>query len=71
MSDITGDRAERHLLRQGNPIQVLPKLAEEVGADVIAIGVKRRAGALGLVLGSRADALLRSSPIPILSVPAA
>lgn len=71
MSDIAGDRAERHLLRQGNPVEVLPKMAAEVGADAIAIGVKRHPGALGLVLGSRADALLRSSPIPILSVPGA
>lgn len=69
MSDLAQDRAERHLLRAGNPVSVLPELAAEVGADVIAIGVRRHAGALGLVLGSRADALLRSSPVPILSVP--
>lgn len=71
MSEIARADAQRHLLREGNPITVLPKLADEVGADVIAIGVKRHPGALGLVLGSLADALLRSSPIPILSVPAA
>lgn len=70
MSDIAGGDAERHLLRQGNPVEILPKLAVEVGADVIALGVKRHAGALGLVMGSRTDALLRSSPVPILSVPA-
>ena len=69
MSDMAQGLAERHLLRSGNPVSVLPELAREVGADVIAIGVRRHAGALGLVLGSRADALLRSSPVPILSVP--
>lgn len=56
-------------LRTGNPIEVLPELAGEVGADVIAVGVRRHAGAVGLLLGSRADALLRASPVPILSVP--
>lgn len=56
-------------LRDGNPIEVLPELADEVGADAIAVGVRRHAGAVGLLLGSRADALLRASPVPILSVP--
>ena len=70
MSDIAGADAARHLVREGNPMTVLPALADEVGADVIALGVRRHAGALGLVLGSRTDALLRASPIPILSVPA-
>lgn len=56
-------------LRTGNPIEVLPALAQELDADVIAVGVRRHAGAVGLLLGSRADALVRSSPIPVLSVP--
>lgn len=69
MSDLARGRAKRHLLRAGNPVEVLPDLAAEVGADAIAIGVRRHGAAVGLVLGSRADALLRSSPVPILSVP--
>lgn len=69
MSDLVRGRAKRHLLRSGNPVEVLPDLAAEVGADAIAIGVKRHGAAVGLVLGSRADALLRSSPVPVLSVP--
>lgn len=63
------DDTVRTELRQGNPIEVLPALAEEVGADVVAVGVRRHAGAVGLLLGSRADALLRSSRVPILSIP--
>lgn len=69
MREMGGDHAERHVLREGNPIEVLPALAEEVEADLIAVGVRRHAGAIGLLLGSRADALLRSSKVPILSVP--
>ena len=40
-----------------------------VGAGLLAIGLKRHASAVGLLFGSRADALIRSSPVPILSVP--
>ncbi len=71
MSAMGEEMAEppRQVLREGDPIQVLPKIAQEVGADAICVGVRRHAGALGLLLGSRADALLRSSPVPILSVP--
>jgi nucleotide-binding universal stress UspA family protein len=59
----------QHLVRGGNPIMVLPELADEIAADAIVIGVKRHSAAMGLFLGSRADALIRSSPVPILSVP--
>jgi nucleotide-binding universal stress UspA family protein len=62
-------RKVHHLLREGDPVSILPQLALEEGADVIAIGVKRRSAAIGLLFGSRADGLIRSSPVPILSVP--
>ncbi len=67
---LAGDVAERYVLREGNAAEQLPRIAQEVGADVIAIGLRRHTSALGLLLGSRADALIRSSAIPILSVPA-
>ena len=69
MREMTHGRSVETLLREGNPIDTLPALAAEVGADLIAVGVRRHAGAVGLLLGSRADALLRSSRVPILSVP--
>lgn len=56
-------------IRTGNPIEVLPDLAQQIGADVIAVGVRRHAASVGLLLGSRVDALVRSSPVPVLSVP--
>lgn len=65
----TGDTDVRKVIREGDPVDALPNIAREIGADVIAIGIWRHAGPLGLVLGSQADALLRSSPVPILSVP--
>ncbi len=66
---LTGDTAERHLVLDGNPAQKLPEAAHEVGADLIAIGVRRHSSAIGLLLGSRADMLIRSSAVPVLSVP--
>ena len=60
---------ERRVLREGDPVRELPTLAEEVGADVIAIGVKHPERGRAFLLGRRADGLIRSSPTPILSVP--
>ncbi len=67
---LAGDRAERFVVRAGHPVEVLPQIAEEMGADVIVVGLKRHSSITGLLLGARADALVRSSPIPVLGVPA-
>jgi len=69
LEQLTGENAERHVVREGSPVTELPNAAREVGADLIAIGLRRHSSAMGLLLGSRADALIRSSAIPILSVP--
>lgn len=69
LEQFSGNEDERQVLREGNPVRELPLLAEEVGADAIAVGMRRHSGSAGLLQGSRADALLRSSPVPILSVP--
>lgn len=68
---LSGGSAKRFVVREGNPARVLPPLAQEVGADLIAIGLRHHRAAAGLLLGSRADALIRSSPVPVLSVPLA
>lgn len=59
----------RLIVRHGNPIDVLPQLAKETGADAIVVGLRQHRTVTGLLLGSRADALLRSSATPILTVP--
>lgn len=68
---LSAGRAARLAIRQGHPVEVLPKIADDVGADLIAIGMKRHALLPGLIMGSQADALVRSSRIPILGVPIA
>jgi nucleotide-binding universal stress UspA family protein len=66
---LAGDASRTHLL-DGPPAERLPEFARDHGFDAIAVGVRRRAGPLSVLLGSRADALIRSSDVPILSVPA-
>src|SRR5690606_34285092 len=61
---------ERHVVKEGSPVELLPQVAQEVGADLIAIGVAHHAATIGMLFGSRADALIRSSTVPLLSVPA-
>ncbi len=67
--NLLGDGFERHLIRDGDPAVELPRAAHEVGADLIVIGLKHQRGAIGLLMGSRVDALIRSSAVPVLSVP--
>lgn len=69
LEQFSGDQAERQVLREGNPLERLPELAQEVGADAIAIGLKPHSGFAGFVFGSLTDGLLSSSPVPLLSVP--
>jgi nucleotide-binding universal stress UspA family protein len=69
LETLSAGRAERLAVRAGNPIDVLPAIAQDVGADAIVVGLRRQGRVAGLILGSRADALLRSSPVPVLSVP--
>ena len=71
LSELSGGAASQIVVRAGNPVTLLPELAVEVGADLIAIGIRQHRAAAGLLLGSRADALIRSSKVPLLSVPLA
>ncbi len=71
LSELSGGAASQIVVRAGNPVTLLPELAVEVGADLIAIGIRQHRAAAGLLLGSRADALIRSSKVPVLSVPLA
>ncbi len=67
--NMLGDGYERHVIRYGDPATELPAAASEVGADLIVVGLKQQRGAIGLLLGSRVDALIRSSAVPVLAVP--
>jgi len=46
----------------------LPRLAAELGADLLVLGHTRRSGAAAAVLGTTAQRVLRSSTVPVLSL---
>ena len=60
----------RQLVRGLEPAEDLIAVAEEVGADVIVIGLRRRSPVGKLILGSNAQRILLDAPCPVLAVKA-
>lgn len=56
-------------VERGWPEAVLPRLAKELHCDLIVLGVTRRSGLQRAIMGSVAEAVVRGSPCPVLSVP--
>lgn len=56
-------------VERGWPEAVLPRLAKELRCDLIVLGVTRRTGLQRAIMGSAAEAVVRASPCPVLSVP--
>jgi nucleotide-binding universal stress UspA family protein len=56
------------VLRDGSAGALLMAEAREWGADLVAVGSRGRSGLERAVLGSVADALVRKSPVPVLTV---
>jgi len=61
---------ERQLVRGLEPAEDLIAVAEEVGADFIMIGLRRRSPVGKLILGSNAQRILLEAPCPVLAVKA-
>lgn len=60
----------RHLVRGHEPSEDLISVAEEVGADVLVIGLRRRTPVGKLILGSNAQRILLDATCPVLAVKA-
>lgn len=58
----------RALVRIGVPWQEINAVAAEVHADLVVIGTHGRRGVARAVLGSVAEHLVRTSPVPVLTV---
>lgn len=56
-------------VREGEAHGQILSLATETGADLIVVGTHGRHGLPRLLLGSVADKVIRSSPIPVITVP--
>ena len=57
----------RHVVR-GEPIKRIESLAQEVGADLLCIGSTGKGAVQRALLGSVSQRILRTSPIPVLTV---
>lgn len=60
----------RQLVRGMDPAEDLVAVAEEVAADFIVIGLRRRSPVGKLILGSNAQRVLLDAPCPVLAVKA-
>ncbi len=56
------------LLRTGDARDVVPNVAEEIGADLIIMGTHGRRGLSRALLGSVAEYIVRTSRVPVLTV---
>ena len=60
----------RHLVRGKDPVNDVLETAEEISADLIVIGIRRRSPVGKLVLGSNSQSILLEATIPVLAVKA-
>jgi nucleotide-binding universal stress UspA family protein len=60
----------RQLVRGAEPAEDLISVAEEVSAEFIVIGLRRRSPVGKLILGSNAQRILLDAPCPVLAVKA-
>ena len=58
---------ESHLL-VGNPADEILRFADEQGVDLIVLGTHGRTGTARLLTGSVAEAVIRKSPCPVLTI---
>lgn len=64
------EHEERQLVRGNEPADDLIAVAQEVGADFIVIGLRRRTPVGKLLLGSNAQRILLDAACPVLAVKA-
>jgi nucleotide-binding universal stress UspA family protein len=60
----------RHLVRGKDPVNDVLDTAEEMQAELIVIGIRRRTPVGKLVLGSNSQSILLEATIPVLAVKA-
>jgi len=54
--------------KEGDPAAVIAAVAEERGADLIALGTHGRSGLMHLLLGSTAERVVQHAPCPVMTV---
>jgi nucleotide-binding universal stress UspA family protein len=72
-AEVAGEGVEadvRQMVRGLEPAEDLINVAQEVGADFIVIGLRKRSPVGKLILGSNAQRVLLEAPCPVLAVKA-
>ncbi len=59
------------LIRHGSAWLLINDVAQEIGADLVVLGTHGRRGVPRMLLGSVAEKVVRTSPVPVLTVHAA
>lgn len=67
-SRVHGETETVTAVRTGDPAREIARYAEEVDADVVATGTRGRDGEHSFLLGSVAEAVVRTCPVPVLTV---
>jgi universal stress protein A len=58
----------RHLLITGDPASSIVRCAQDEGVELIVLGTHGRTGFMRLLMGSVAEAVVRRSPCPVLTL---
>ncbi|MFB6162871.1 MAG: universal stress protein [Halococcoides sp.] len=69
VADRVGDVPLERDLREGAPSRAIVEHAEESDADAIVMGTHGRGGLDRLLLGSVAERVVRTAPVPVIVVP--
>ena len=59
------------ILKQADPREAVLAVAEEVSADLVVMGTHGRRGLARALIGSVAESVVRTSPVPVLTIHAA
>ncbi len=68
LSDEDIEHTVKEYIRGNEPVEDLVSAADEFGADLIVIGIRRRSQTGKLLLGSNATDILFNAPCPVLTV---
>jgi len=68
IEEIAGDLEVETTILEGSPSREIVDYADENDIDVVVMGTHGRSGVDRLLLGSVAERVLRSSPVPVLAI---
>jgi len=67
-NELGAGRGVTAVVREGRPADEIVAYARETGADVVALGTRGRHGENRFLIGSVAERVVRSCPVPVLTV---